>query len=73
MVHVNVPCLFMIDGDNIAFESDLGYTRILESQYGCQKEAVQQVTIIIQQLQINLQAPHKLALDDTETLSIRGS
>lgn len=70
MVHIDVVKLGVGDHNVVAFHGDFGKPGVFKRENRCQKERVDQVSIIVQKLHLHSQVPCKLSLDDRKALTV---
>ena len=73
MVHIDVVVLRIAHHDVVAFHADFGEASVFQCENCSQEKRVNQVTVIVEQLQLYSETPCQFALYDTEALSVRGS
>ena len=73
MVHVDVVVLRIAHHDVVAFHADFGQSGVFQRENCSQEKRVNQVTVIVEQLQLYSETPSQFALYDTEALSVRSS
>jgi len=73
VVHIDQVLLERICAheNRITFHRNFGKTSVFEGQHCCQKERVNQVPIVVEQLQVDSQTPNQLPLDNAQALFVR--
>ena len=73
MVHIDVVVLRIADHDVVAFHADFRQSGVFQRENCSQEKRVNQVTVIVEQLQLYSETPSQFALNDAKALPVRSS